>query len=136
MSLRSITESNFQSCRIGNDKKWQIFEINQNTCSRLKYNKSYNFATNFPRARAIFPTFSCAEKAKSAGLKKKRKAHYAWMFTHCSKPLLFIRKINFKKKLYIYFDVPGVPTSFRQECSKKSLNVTKSQKNRESLFTV
>ena len=34
--------------------------------------------------------------------------------------------------------LPGVPTSFRQEFSKKSVNVTKSektQKSRESLFT-
>ena len=33
--------------------------------------------------------------------------------------------------------LPGVPTSFRQEFSKKSLlNLTKSEKTRESLFTV
>ena len=32
--------------------------------------------------------------------------------------------------------VPGVPTSFRQEFSKKSLNVTNSQKARESVFTL
>ena len=29
----------------------------------------------------------------------------------------------------------GVPTSFRKEFSKKSLNVTNSEKTRESLFT-
>ena len=31
--------------------------------------------------------------------------------------------------------LPGVPTSFRQEFIKQSLNVTKSEKTRESLFT-
>ena len=31
--------------------------------------------------------------------------------------------------------VSGVPTSFRQEFGKKSLNVAKSEKTRESLFT-
>ena len=35
----------------------------------------------------------------------------------------------------IKVDLPGVPTSFRQEFSKKSLNVTNSEKTRESLFT-
>ena len=38
---------------------------------------------------------------------------------------LMVKKMN----------VPGVPTSFRQEFSKKSLNVTNSEKSRESLFT-
>ena len=32
-------------------------------------------------------------------------------------------------------NVPGIPTSFGQEFSKKSQNFTKSEKNRESLFT-
>ena len=31
--------------------------------------------------------------------------------------------------------IPGVPTSFGQEFGKKSLNVTNSEKTRESLFT-
>ena len=34
------------------------------------------------------------------------------------------------------FLVQGVPTSFRPELSKKWQNVTKSEKTRESLFTV
>ena len=34
-----------------------------------------------------------------------------------------------------FLKIPGVPTSFRQEFSKKSLNITKSEKTRESLFT-
>ena len=32
-------------------------------------------------------------------------------------------------------DIPCVPTSFRQEFSKKSLNVTNIEKTRESLLT-
>ena len=31
--------------------------------------------------------------------------------------------------------LPGVPASFDQECNQKSLNVTKGEKTRESLFT-
>ena len=42
--------------------------------------------------------------------------------------------IKFDEKKKIQIQVPGVPTSFRQ-FSKKSLNVTKSEKTRESLFT-
>ena len=38
---------------------------------------------------------------------------------------LMVKKMN----------VPGVQTSFRQEFSQKSLNVTNSEKTRQSLFT-
>ena len=38
--------------------------------------------------------------------------------------------------LQVHFpNIPGVPTSFRQEFSKKSLIVTNSEKTRESLFS-
>ena len=46
------------------------------------------------------------------------------------------RKMRYEKITFVTLNVPGVPTSFRQEFSKKSLNVTKSEKTRESLFTL
>ena len=50
-------------------------------------------------------------------------------------PLYLIGCLNFRAKI-MSMHVPGVPTSFGQEFSKKSLNdVTKSNKTRESLFT-
>ena len=36
----------------------------------------------------------------------------------------------------IYYVLPGVPTSFRQELSKKSLNVTKGEKTRADLIPI
>ena len=49
--------------------------------------------------------------------------------------IFYTKTLHLESKVPVLEKVPGVPTSSRQEFSKKSLNVTKCEKTRESLFT-
>ena len=55
--------------------------------------------------------------------------------TFRAKRATFIVELYVPTYLKFHAKIPDVPTSFRQEFSKKSLIVTNSEKSRESLFT-